>query len=98
VVRGHAHTNGCIAPGRGFALATCGEPERFEKPESQVVVFDYRANKELGRLKMPITHFKSMAVSRDEQLLYVGFGDGTIRRFSLDVLFPPDAKKSWFGW
>jgi hypothetical protein len=101
VVRGHAHTIGCIAPDRGFACATCFEPERDQKPdskpESHVVVFDYRGNKELGRLKMPCTDFKSMAVSRDQQWLYIGFGDGTIRRFSLDNLFPPAKKSGWFG-
>jgi hypothetical protein len=100
LVRGHAHTTGCIAPGKGLAFATCADSEARKAeslPESQVIVFDYRANKELGRLKMPCTHFKSMAVSRDEQWLYIGFGDGTIRRFSLDNLFPPAKKSGWFG-
>lgn len=103
-VMGHAHSTGCIAPVRGLACGTCAEPERDrrksdEKPESQVIVYDYRSLSQLGLLKMPRTTFESMAISRDENWLYVGFGDGTIRRFSLNKLFPPpEKKKGWFGW
>jgi hypothetical protein len=98
LVEGHAHTTGVMAPKRGIVCATCAEVKRLKSddpPSSEVVVYDYKAEKELGRLRMPITSFTTIAVSRDEKWLYVGFGDETIRRFSLDVLFPPK-KKGWF--
>jgi len=101
LVRGHAHTTGVVAPRRGILAATCADPDinkvEDQQHESQVIVFDYRAKKELGVLHMPLTYFKSMAISRDEKWLYIGFGDGTIRRFDIDSAKPSPKKAGWFG-
>ena len=91
-VGGHAHTQGCIAPKRGLLVATRFEANLEAKddvvPGSEVTVFDYRNNKEIGVFRMPNTQFRHFAISRDEQWLYVGFGDGSVRRFNLDSAKP----------
>lgn len=88
----HAHTTGVVAPDRGLLVATCGDAKieswTGKVNESQAVVFDYRNEKELGVFHMPLTYFKTLAISRDEKWLFVGFGDGSIRRFEIDSAKP----------
>lgn len=100
-VGGHAHTRGCIAPNRGLLVATRFEANIEAKdakfPASEVTVHDYRNNKEVGVLVMPNSQFTHFAMSRDEKHLFVGFGDGTVRRFNLDSAKPRPKKSGWFG-
>ena len=100
-IGGHAHTKGCIAPRRGLLFATRFEADQSDvkekRAESVVHILDMNLDKELGFLRMPGSQFDCIAVSKDEQWLYVGFGDGSIRRFRIDSHFPPAKKQGWFA-
>jgi hypothetical protein len=73
-IEGHVHPTGCLAPAKGLLCVTNGGPVPDTPSRSQVHIFNWVTGEEVTTLTLPSTtgSIRPLAISRDEQFLFVG--------------------------